>query len=183
MKKKTRKTVKKKTSKGTRATKARKVSFIPKGYATVTPYLIVHDGKAALEFYRQVLGAKVLMTFPMGDKLGHAELRVGDSLVMLADEFPESGAVSPRTVGGSPVNLMVYVKDCDKVIERAVQAGATLTQAADNKFYGDRSGTITDPFGHRWTIATHIEDVTPREIKKRMAAMQAGGGASSPPAA
>jgi PhnB protein len=149
-----------------------KVNFIPEGYHRVTPYILVHEAAKAIDFYKQVFGATEVMRLdsPNG-KIVHAEFRVGDSTIMLADEFPEWNALSAKTVGGSPVILMVYVQDVDAVFARAVAAGAKADQPVGDKFYGDRSGSITDPFGHKWTISTHIEDVSVAEIKQRAAAM------------
>jgi PhnB protein len=148
---------------------------IPDGYPRVSPYLVVDDATKAIDFYKQVLGATERMRMPApGGKVGHAELQIGDSVVMLADEFPEMGAVSPKTVGGTPVTLGVYVEDVDKTFDAAVQAGAKALRPVEDQFYGDRSGQIEDPFGHRWSLSTHIEDVSPDEMAKR--AQQAMGG-------
>ena len=145
---------------------------IPEGYPRVTPYLIVDGASAAIDFYRDVLGATERMRMPApGDKIGHAELDIGDSVVMLADEAPEVNAAGPKTVGGSPVMLHVYVEDVDAVVERAVEAGAKALRPVEDKFYGDRSGEFEDPFGHRWSVATHVEDVSAEEMEKRMAAL------------
>jgi PhnB protein len=150
------------------------VKAIPDGYPRVTPYLIVDGAGAAIDFYCSVLGATERMRMPApGDKVGHAELEIGDCLIMLADEFPEMDARGPRSVGGSPVTLHVYVEDADSVFDRAVEAGAKALGAVEDRFYGDRSGQFEDPFGHRWDVATHIEDVAPEEMAKRMAAMSA----------
>jgi len=147
------------------------VSPNPAGYHTATPYLIVNGAAAALEFYKQVFGATELMRLPHpGSKIGHAEIKIGDSPIMLADEFPEMGARSPQSLGGSPISIMLYVADVDAVYARAIAAGATETKPVKDQFYGDRSGVLTDPFGHVWTIATHIEDVTPAQMDERMAA-------------
>lgn len=147
------------------------VKAIPDGYPRVTPYLVVDDASAAIAFYRDVLGATERMRMPApDDKVGHAELEIGDSLVMLADEFPDMDAHGPKTVGGTPVSLHVYVEDSDAVFDRAVQAGAKALRPVEDKFYGDRSGEFEDPFGHRWSVATHVEDVPPDEMEKRMAA-------------
>jgi PhnB protein len=146
------------------------VNPIPDGYPRVMPYLIVGDGDAAIRFYTEVLGAKERMR--MGgpdDKVGHAELELGESVIMLADEHPEMGARSPKTIGGSPVLLHVYVEDVDAVFEAALAAGASETNAVQDKFYGDRGGEFEDPFGHRWSIATHVEDVPPDEMERRAA--------------
>ena len=151
------------------------VKPIPEGYHSVTPYLILDDATAALEFYKKALGAVELMRFPApGGKIGHAEIKIGDSPVMLADENPEMDARSARTIGGSPISLMVYVEDVDALVARAVAAGAKLVRPIANQFYGDRTGGIDDPFGFHWYIATHIEDVPPDELEKRAA--KATGG-------
>lgn len=148
---------------------------IPDGYPRVTPYLIVDGASAAIEFYCSVLGATERMRMPApGDKVGHAELEIGDAMIMLADESPDMDARGPRAVGGSPVTLHVYVEDVDSVFDQAVQAGATVLGAVEDRFYGDRSGQFEDPFGHRWDVASHVEDVPPDEMAKRMAEMSAG---------
>jgi PhnB protein len=153
-----------------------KVQPVPEGYHSVIPYLIVHDAAKAIEFYKGVFGATELMRMPAPDgRIGHAEIRIGNSTVMLADEHAEIGALSPRTVGGSPVMLMVYVEDVDAVFGRAVAAGAKVVREVANQFYGDRTGGFDDPFGHKWYAATHIEDVSPEEIARR-AAQQSHGG-------
>lgn len=144
------------------------VQYTPEGYSTVTPYIIVRDGAAALDFYVKTFGAVELERMEMPDgRVGHAEFTLGSSRLMLASEFPELEALSPETVGGTPVSLMVYVEDVDELFGRALAAGATELQPVQDKFYGDRSGTLRDPFGHRWTISTHIEDVTPEEMERR----------------
>ena len=147
------------------------VKPIPDGYPRVTPYLIVDGASAAIEFYRAVLGAteRMRMAAP-DDKIGHAELQIGDSVIMLADEHPDMDARGPKTVGGTPVALHVYVEDADTAFDRAVEAGARALRPVENKFYGDRSGEFEDPFGHRWSVATHVEDVPPDEMAKRAAA-------------
>ena len=148
------------------------VKPIPDGYRTLTPYLIVADGAGAISFYERVFGAKLKLKLDgPGGKLGHAELEIGDSVVMLADEFPEHLAYAPGHFGGSPVTLHLYVEDVDTVVARATGAGATLKRPIENQFYGDRSGTFVDPFGHVWHISTHIEDVSPDEIGRRAAAL------------
>ena len=148
------------------------VKAIPDGYPRVCPYLTVHDAAAAVDFYAKVLGATERMRLPGPDgKIGHCELALGDSLIMLSDEFPEMGGKSPRTIGGTPVTLSVYVEDVDAVFERAVQAGATPRRPPEDQFYGDRSGQFEDPFGHAWNVATHVEDVAPDEMERRMAGM------------
>jgi PhnB protein len=148
---------------------------IPEDYPRVTPYLIVDGADAAIEFYSSVLGAqeRVRMAGPDG-KIGHAELSIGDSVIMLADEHLEMDIRGPRTVGGTPVIVHVYVEDSDSVFERAIQAGAKSLRPVEDKFYGDRSGQFEDPFGHRWDVATHVEDVPPEEMSKRAAAMAGG---------
>jgi PhnB protein len=148
------------------------VKPIPDGYRTLTPYLIVADGVGAVAFYEAVFGAKLRLKLGGPDgKLGHAELEIGDSLIMLADEHPAMGAVAPPTVGGTPVSLHLYVEDVDAVTTRALAAGATLKRPVEDQFYGDRLGTIVDPFGHVWHISTHIEDVPPDEVAGRAAAL------------
>jgi PhnB protein len=146
---------------------------VPSGYHTVTPYLVVRGGAQAIDFYTRAFGATELfrMADPSG-KIGHAEIRIGDSIVMLADEFPEMGAVSPQTAGGSSVGLYLYVDDVDALAAQAVAAGATVDRPVKTEFYGDRSGTFRDPFGHKWTIATHVEDVSLEEIESRARALQ-----------
>ena len=144
------------------------VKPIPDGYRSVTPYLIVDDAAAALEFYAKVFGAVERMRIGWdGDRIGHAEFEIGDSLVMLASEFPDMQAVSPATVGGTPVSFSVYVEDADGVFARAIEEGATEIRPVADQFYGDRSGTFRDPSGHIWSVATHIEDVTPEELDRR----------------
>jgi PhnB protein len=149
----------------------RKARPVPKGYPTVSSYLVVDGAAAAIRFYRRVFGAaeRMRMKAP-GGKIGHAELRIGTSVVMLADEHPEHGFRGPRAFGGSSVTLHVYVEDVDTVIGRATRAGATLVRPVKDQFYGDRSGTFVDPFGHVWNVATHVEDVPPRELARRMKA-------------
>ncbi len=151
------------------------VNPIPDGYPRVTPYLIVDGATAAIDFYKSVLGAteRMRMAGPDG-KLGHAELEIGDSVIMLADEHPEMNARGPKTVGGTPVFLHVYVEDADSVFERAVEAGAEPLQPVEDKFYGDRSGGFEDPFGHHWNVATHVEDIPLDEMSKRAAEAATG---------
>jgi PhnB protein len=151
------------------------VKPIPDGYPQVTPYLCVDDAKAAIEFYSRALGAKERMHMPGPDgKIGHAELELGESLIMLADEFPEMGIRGPKAVGGTPVMIMIYVEDADAVFDAAVAAGATSLRPVENQFYGDRTGQFEDPFGHRWSVATHVEDVPPDEMEKRAAEAMSG---------
>jgi PhnB protein len=144
------------------------VKPIPEGYHSVTPYLIVRGGADAIEFYKKAFGALELFRFPSPDgKIGHAEIKVGNSPIMLADEFPDMGYKGPQSLGGSPVSLMIYVDDVDTVFQQAVDAGATVKEALQDKFYGDRMGTVIDPFGHRWHLATHKEDVSVEEMQRR----------------
>jgi len=152
--------------------KAQTVKPVPEGYHTLTPYLIVRGGANALEFYKKALGAEELYRFDAGaGKVGHAEMKIGDSIVMLADEHPEMGFKSPQSYGGTPVSLLLYVENCDAALQQAVAAGAKITRPLADQFYGDRSATVVDPFGHMWTIATHKEDLTPEELQKRAAEM------------
>ncbi len=154
-----------------------KVKPIPDGYHSVTPYLYIDGAARAIDFYKQAFGAvEVMRLEASGGKIGHAEIKIGDSHVMLADEFPDMGARGPHTIGGTAVGLMVYLPDVDVVVDRAVKAGATLERPVENKFYGDRTGGIIDPFGHRWYIATHVEDVPPEELEQRAAAAMAEAG-------
>ncbi|CAN5255179.1 Dot/Icm type IV secretion system effector PhnB [soil metagenome] len=148
------------------------VKPIPDGYPQVTPYLCVDGAAAAIDFYRTVFGATERTRMPApGDKIGHAELQIGDSVIMLSDEFPEMSQRSPKTIGATPVTLSVYVEDVDGVVERAVGAGATALGPVEDQFYGDRSGQFEDPFGHRWSVATHIEDVSEEEAARASEAM------------
>jgi len=152
------------------------VKPVPEGYHTVTPYLVMKGASEAIDFYTRVFGAKevVRMDGP-GGSIGHAEIMIGDSFIMLADESPEMGFQGPEAVGGTPVSLVIYIEDVDAVFARALAAGATETKPLKDQFYGDRSGTITDPFGHVWTISTHKEDVSPEEMDKRMKEMMSSG--------
>jgi PhnB protein len=148
--------------------KSQQVSPIPDGYHSVTPYLIVNNGKDAIEFYKKAFAANAVICIEQSDgKIGHAELTIGNSKVMMADECPEMGAFSPNHYKGAAVSLHLYVQDVDAVVQRAIDAGATLTRPVDNMFYGDRSGGIVDPFGHHWYISTNIEKVSLAEIRKR----------------
>jgi PhnB protein len=152
------------------------VNPIPEDYPRVTPYLIVDGAADAIDFYKTVLGAaeRMRMEGPEG-KVGHAELELGNSVIMLADEHPEMDAHGPKSVGGTPVSLHVYVEDADSVFERATEAGAKSLRAVEDKFYGDRSGSFEDPFGHQWHVATHVEDVPPDEMSKRAEEAAAAG--------
>jgi PhnB protein len=144
---------------------------IPEGYHTVTPYLIVKGAARALEFYKKAFNATELYRMEMpGGTVGHAEIQIGDSRIMLADEFPDMGARGPETLGGSPVGLCLYVEDVDAIFKQALAAGGKEERPVKDQFYGDRSGMLRDPFGHQWTIATHKEDLSPEEMQRRMAA-------------
>lgn len=149
-----------------------KTKPIPEGYQGATPYLSCRDASSAIEFYKKAFGATEVMRLaePSG-RLGHAEIKIGAALIMISDEYPEMGVRSPQSLGGSPVAIHIYVEDVDAVATRAVAAGAKLLRPVADQFYGDRSSTLEDPFGHRWSIATHKEDVSPEEMQKRYAAM------------
>ena len=151
-----------------------KVKLIPEGYHAVTPYLSVKGAAGAIEFYKKAFGAKEVMRMPgPGGTIGHAEIQIGNSRIMLADEYPAMNFRSPHSFGGSPVHIHLYVKDADGVATQAVTAGAKLLRPVADQFYGDRSGTLEDPFGHVWHVATHKEDISLQEMKKRAAAMAA----------
>jgi PhnB protein len=151
---------------------------IPEGYHSVTPALIVRGAAQAIDFYARAFGARELgrMPAPDGQRIWHAELQIGDSRLMLADEFPDMGGRAPASLGGTPVTLHLYVDDADAVVRRAVDGGATVIQPLDNAFWGDRYGRIKDPFGHEWSIATHIEDVSEDEMQRRAEAFTASNG-------
>ena len=149
------------------------VKPIPEGYHSVTPYLIINGATAALDFYKKAFGAVELFRMEHGGKIGHAEIKIGDSPIMLADEQPEMGFAGPQSLGGTPVSLMIYVEDVDTIYKQAINAGGTELKALQDQFYGDRSGTLKDPYGHVWTVATHKEDVTPEEMDKRIKAAHA----------
>ena len=154
---------------------------VPEGYRTATPYLIIRGAAEAIEFYKRAFGAiEVLrMADPQG-RVRHAEIRIGDSMIMLADEHPSFGYRGPRSLGGSSVSILLYLEDVDAVFERAVKAGARLLRPVTDQFYGDRAGTLEDPFGHVWTVATHVEDVAPEEMRRRAeVAMRLATGAAS----
>lgn len=154
------------------------VKPIPDGYHSVTPYLVVKGAAKALDYYKQALGATELFRVDgPGGTVGHAEIKIGDSIVMLADEFPQMGFRGPESLGGSPVGLMIYVADVDTQFAQALAAGGTVVKPLQNQFYGDRSGTIKDPFGHLWTISTHVEDVSPEEVARRAAEWAKKSGA------
>ena len=158
------------------------VKPIPEGYHTVTPYLIIQDAASAIEFYKQAFGAVELfrMADPSSGKVGHAEIKIGSSPIMLGEEHLEMGYRGVQSYGGSPISIMLYVEDSDALFNQAVAAGAEVKQAMKDQFYGDRSGTVADPFGYQWHLSTHKEEVAPEEMKKRMeAAMSQGGAAAS----
>lgn len=142
---------------------------IPEGYHSITPYLVISEAAKAIDWYKQAFGAQqtLRMEDPTTGKIGHAELKIGDSYIMLADEYPDMGYRSPKTLGGAGISLLLYVKDVDGTVKQAVDAGAKIERPLEDQFYGDRTGTIQDPFGHVWTIATHIEDVSPEEMLER----------------
>lgn len=151
------------------------VKPVPEGYHSLTPYLVVDGAAQALAYYKQAFGATELFRMEHDGKIAHAEMKIGDSPFMLSDEHPEQGFKGPKSLGGSAVGLMIYVDDCDAVFKQAIAAGGTETKPLQDQFYGDRSGSLKDPFGHIWTVSTHKEDVSPEEIDKRLAAMAAAG--------
>ncbi len=144
------------------------VPATPEGYHSVTPYLIVDDAAKALDFYRDALAAEEVYRLPMGGKIGHAEIRIGDSMLMLSDEWPDMDAMGPKSRGGATATFVIYVPDADASFDRAVKAGAKVDRPMENQAWGDRMGTVVDPFGHKWSLATHVEDVSPEELKRRM---------------
>ena len=147
---------------------------IPDGYPQVMPYLSVDGAARAIEYYKDVFGATERMRMPAPDgRIGHAELQIGSSVIMLSDEYPEMGIRGPKAVGGTPVTISVYVEDVDQVYDRAVKGGARAVQPVADQFYGDRSGQFEDPFGHRWNVASHVEDVDPEEMARRAAQQEA----------
>ena len=152
-----------------------KVNPVPEDYPRVTPYLAIDGAAAAIDFYCDIFGAKERMRMPAPDgKIGHAEIEIGSSVIMLADTFPDMGGQSPKALGGTPVFLMVYVEDVDDVFARALKAGAKELRPVQDQFYGDRSGQFEDPFGHQWNIASHVEDVSPEDMEKRVAEAMGG---------
>jgi len=156
---------------------AEKVKAVPDGYEGATPYLICKNAEAAIDFYVRAFGAVELFRIGEPGMVGHAEIKLGSAIIMLADEYPPLGALSPETIGGSPVTLMVYVEDVDEFTEKAVAEGLQVLRPVEDQFYGDRVGHFVDPFGHKWSFATHLEDLTPGEIGRR-AAEKFGGGPS-----
>jgi len=155
---------------------ANPVKKIPEGYSAVTPYLTIQGAAQAIEFYKKAFGAEEVMRMPMPDgRIAHAEIRIGGAIVMLHDEAPEWKAFSPQTVGDTSVSIMLYVDDVDAVHQRAIAAGAQSTMEVADQFYGDRAGGLKDPFGHKWHVATHVEDVEPEEIRRRAAKMFEAG--------
>ena len=141
--------------------------FIPQGYHTLTPSVIVNDAAKAMQFYTDAFGAKENYRLPMGDKIAHAEMEIEGSRFMLSDEFPAWGAMSPSTRGGATGSMMVYVPDVDASVDRATKAGAKVVQPPEDQFWGDRTGAVQDPFGHKWMFSTHKEDVDPKEMERR----------------
>ena len=144
------------------------VNPVPDGYRSVNAYLIVDDAARAIDFYAAAFNAKELCRLPMGGKIGHAEIRIGDTNLMLSDEWPEMQALGPNKRGGATASFVIYGPDCDAAFERAVKAGAKVDRPVEDQFWGDRMGTVIDPFGHKWTLGTHIEDVSPEEMQERM---------------
>ena len=152
------------------------VKPIPEGYHSVTPYLVIDGAESAIDFYARAFGATEHMRLPMGDRIAHAEIRIGDSMVMLADEFPDMGIIGPKSRGGPTSSCLLYVEDVDSVFARAIAEGASEESAPQDQFWGDRMGTLVDPFGHRWSIATHKEDLSEEETLRRMENFSAGQG-------
>jgi PhnB protein len=146
------------------------VQPIPEGYRSVNVILTVDDAAKAIDFYKQAFGAQEISRLPMGDKIGHAELQIGDTRFMLNDEFPDMGNLSPKSRGGTTFGLVIYTDDADSAFQRAIDAGGKQTMPVENQFWGDRMGSLTDPFGHKWSIATHVEDVPPEQYEERMKA-------------
>ena len=171
MKKTKKKTSKKPARKPARKAAKKKVSPVPKGYHTVTPYLVLKNTGDALAFYTKALGAKEIMRMPGPDgRIAHAEIQIGDSRIMLGDETPERGTHAPESVGGTPVHIFLYLPDVDKTFAQATSAGATVEMPPMDMFWGDRYAKVADPFGHKWNLATHKEDLTPKEMARRGAA-------------
>ena len=151
---------------------ASNVKPIPEGYSSITPYLTIKNAAEAIGFYQKAFGATEKMRLEMQGKIGHAELKIGDSLIMICDEFAEMGGKSPQTVGGSPVTLHLYVPNVDEVVKKATEAGAKLASPVKDQFYGDRTGALTDPYGHKWYVATHVENVSEEELERRKQEME-----------
>jgi PhnB protein len=151
------------------------VKRIPDGYQVIMPYLSVDGAADAIEFYKDNFGAveRMRMAHPDG-RVGHAELQFGDCVVMLSDEFPDMGVLGPKSLGGTSVTINLYVDDSDRIFDRAITAGATVVEPVENRFYGDRAGQLLDPWGHRWNISTHVEDVDPEEMQRRAAEEMSG---------
>jgi PhnB protein len=147
------------------------VSHVPAGYHAITPYIVVDRAEEAIDFYTRAFGAREVMRLPMGDRIGHAEMKIGDSIFMLADEFPDMGILGPKSRGGPTSSLLIYTPDVDALFARALEEGGTTERAPEDQFWGDRMGTLVDPFGHRWSLATHKEDVSEEEMQRRMQAM------------
>jgi PhnB protein len=147
------------------------VNWVPEGYEGVTPYLICANAEAAIDFYKKAFGAVEILRIGPPGMVAHAELKVGTAIFMLSDEHPDMGMLGPKSIGGSPVSMMIYVEDVDGFCHRAVEAGLEVIKPVADQFYGDRTGFFRDPFGHQWSFATHIEDVTPEELNARAAAM------------
>jgi PhnB protein len=145
------------------------VKHIPEGYHSVTPYLIIGGAAEAIDFYTQAFGAEEVLRMPAGDKIGHAEIKIGDSHVMMSDEWPDMGFLGPKSRGGTTASLMIYVADVDAAFAQALASGGTEERPPEDQFWGDRTATLVDPFGHRWTLATHKEDVPEEEMQRRMA--------------
>lgn len=151
------------------------VSHIPQGYHSVTPYLIVDCAGQAIRFYGEAFGAEEVLRMPMGDRIAHAEVKIGDSHVMLSDEWPDMGLLGPKARGGATASLMIYLEDVDAAFEKALASGCTAERPPETQFWGDRMGTLVDPFGHRWSLATHVEDVSDEEMQRRMTEAFGGG--------
>lgn len=151
------------------------VKPVPEGYEGVTPYLICKNAEAAIDFYKRAFGATELYRIGAAGMVGHAELKIGNSVIMLADEYPDMGAVGPETIGGTPLSLMIYVEDVDGFTKKAIAEGLEVLRPVQDQFYGDRSGQFKDPFGHKWVFGTRIENLTPEEIQKRAAAAFGAG--------
>lgn len=156
------------------------VKPIPDGYHSITPYLCIKNAAKALDFYKEAFGAQEVFRMAQPDgRIGHAEIQIGDSRLMIADECPDMEFRSPQSYGGSPIGIHLYVEDVDATVNKALVAGAKLIKQVSDQFYGDRNGTVEDPFGHRWFISTHVEDVSQEEISIRLEAQRAAGGTNA----